>query len=299
MFSYTKILTQAWAITTTRKFLWWFGLGVASTLALDVYTVVTNPDLSSSFPALSQFGPDVFFSFRHAPLVFVALLVVWIVVYFRSKAAMIMSVRDILENKPIYPGKTFSGSQEFLAPLLGISVITQLGLGLVSTLIFSPVIYLIAEQATVSSIVLGIGAGLLFLAFLFSITMAGIFSSMFVVALRMNLVGALKAATDLVGALWGQMLFMGLLAFGVWLLGLLVASIAATPFVIFSAMSYHTGGLEWLSVVSWVAGILAFLTVSAISATMYHSTWVVYFTEVVRTPKSEEEAEIPEAEVVS
>lgn len=299
MFSYTKIISQAWAITTTRKFLWWFGLGLASAVAVDVYTIVTSPDMAAAIPGASRFSPDVLFGFRHAPLVFVTLLLIWVFIYFRSKAALIISVRETLENTPVSLEKNFTVAQEFMPRLIGFSLSTQLAIALITAVVFSPIAYLVSQQAMVSSIVLAVGGGLLFIAFYFVITMVGILSAMFAVSLKMEFAAALKASIDLVGSLWRQMLFMGLLAFGIWVLGLLAASVAATPFVIFAAISYHTGGSAWLSGLSWAVAAVAFLGVSAIAATMYHSTWVVYFSEVVKAPKAEDEIPVPEAEVAS
>lgn len=299
MFSYSKIISQAWAITTTRKFLWWFGLALFSGVAIDLYTIITSPDFSQILPGVSRFSPDALLNFKHAPLVFIVLLLIWILVYFRSKASMIMSVGEILDKKEVTGLKTFGRVQDFLPRLLGISIASQVVLGLITGMLFAPVSYLFSKQALGSSIFLGVTGGLLFAAFFFVITMASIFGAIFVVALKMKFIDALKAAIDLVGALWKQMLFMGLLAFGVWVLGLTVASLASAPFVIFAVISYHTGGSALVPKLFGLASVIVFLGFSAITVTMYYSTWIVYFSEVVKTPKTEDEVSVPEAEIVS
>jgi len=297
MISYSKIFQQAWVIAKQQRFLWWYGLLLFSGVIIDMYGAVTSPEASAILPEINRFNPEVLFDFRHAPLVILVLFCVWVVVYYRSKAGIILSVTKILDKQPVGFKQTFVESKKYFVYLVGLSVTTQLTLLVLSALIFSPVYYLSAQGEAVESRILAITGGLLFAAFAFVITFTGIFGAINIVALKMRFVESIRAAVDLVGNFWKQLIFIGLLVLGGILLSGMISSLLAAPFVVFGVLSYHSGGLSAVSALLFFTALAVFWAVSGWFNAFYNTLWVVFFSTVVRTPKTETDETIPEAEI--
>jgi hypothetical protein len=299
MFPYSKIIQQAWTTTKVNKFLWLFGFLLFSGTIIDIYVTATSPDLSSKIPGISSISLEQFSNFKHAPLVFLIMLFGWIMVYFRSKAALILSVRQLLKKQPASFSAQFKESREYFARLIGVSIISQLSVVLLSFVIISPVYYLITEVATFQSKLMAVLGGILFIIFLGVIMLSAVFASMYIVALKLKLLESIRLAIDLVGNFWRQLIFMGLIVLGVIVLGGVVSSLLAAPFVVFGVLSYDNEGASAVSALLFSAGLLVFWLVSGVVSAFYQTLWVVFFSEVVITPKAETEDKIPEAEVAS
>lgn len=274
MVSYPKIFRQAWAITKTYKFLWLFGLFLVWTDVLNFQTGGKQLDLPKDLSPVLAVG------------IFI-LLIILIVLYFRCRAAIISAVKAVLDKKETTFSKAFRSSRDFYQRLFLISFLIGLAMMTVVLVVAVPVSYFFSLKMTVRAIVLLVlGSGAV-IPVLVAGVLVDFLASLFVVLFDLKIKDAVNSSFDLISKHWPQFL-----VFGFFLFCLTIPALFFGAFVVSLASSLL--GIWGLS-----AGIVFFLFAQSILAVFTQASWVLFFLQLVKPTKlDEEEAALPEAEVV-
>lgn len=290
MISYKKILKQAWAITKTNRFLWWyglllfFGMGLNFSYSLSREETVPKPD-AVKIPALEQFLSEPW-----ALVLLLALGCLWLVVYFRAKAGMIIAVKLITEKQPASFLLTFKLARNFLTRLLGVSLFLQVLLGSLSLIIMTPVFYLFSTGATGRGLILAALGALIFIPTAFLVSFANVITPLFLVIFDMPIFQGMRAAVSVITATWRKLLWFTVLLAVIGVLASILAAIASSPFVILAILSYHRGGQIFGSLLCGVGALAVFLSFQAVISAFQQTAWTLFFMELVRPEKIEDEA---------
>jgi hypothetical protein len=186
--------------------------------------------------------------------------------------------------------KTFNLAKKFAVQLIGMSVLLQITLLILTIVISAPISYLLsAGSVSKAVILLGLGA-LVFVPFAFFLFAIGVLAPMFIVMFNLPLRLAILASTSIVGLVWRKVLGLSLLLGGLSIVTAIVAGIISSPFVIFAILSYHKGGSAWTLGLPILISSIVFISIQSLFISFQQTAWVLFFSEVVRPQKFEEEA---------
>jgi len=290
MISYKKILKQAWAITKTNKFLWWYGLLLFFGMSVNFWYSFPADQAPDNFQAPKVAAIEGFLNQPWSVVVLLALACLWLVIYFRAKAGMILAIKMIAEKQPVSFLTTFALARSFITRLLGVSLFLQLLLGTLSLLIMIPVFYLFSTGATGRGIILGLLGALVFVPSAFLVSFANVLTPMFLVVFNLPVFQGVRAAVSVISEAWRQLLWFSVILAVVGILASILAVIASLPFVILAVLSYHRGGQIFGPILLGAGGLAIFLSFQAVISAFQQTAWVLFFMELVRPEKVEEEA---------
>lgn len=264
-------------VTKKNKFLWAYGLLLFLGQAFNVSYSVSS---QTQERWRGQFNN----LFDHEWLVWglIALSALWLLIYFRARAGIILAVKSLLDREPVQPLAPFYLGRFFVGRMLGLTIILQLGSLILGLLVSTPVIYLFSKGLDNRAMILGLLALLIILPFIFLIVYLNILGSLFVVFYNLPLRASLAAAGSLIGSVWRKLLAIGLMVLGLRILVLAVAAAVSAPFVIFVKMPYY---------LPVVLAAIIFLAVGAVFTSFEQAVWVRMFTELVKPQKTEEREE--------
>lgn len=289
MIFYRKILKQAWAITKTNRFLWWYGLLLFSGLSLNVIYTTYRPNSPVN---AEQLRVELLSDLVRQPWGLALLVVLgslWLALYFRAKAGMLLSIKMIIDRQPAAFRSTFALARNFVNRLLGIWIAMQLVAICLGAIITTPVFYLFyigqAEKATL----LGLLGLIVFIPIAFVVSFINTLGPLFSVLFNMPAVQGIRAAIAAINNIWRKLLLFTVILAVIGVIATILALIAAGPFVILSVLSYHTGGQGWVVIPSSLVAIIIFIGCQAVIYTFHQTSWTLFFLELISPEKTEEE----------
>ena len=224
-----------------------------------------------------------------AVFIILALACLWLIIYFRAKAGVILGIKMITEKQPASFVSTFGLARNFVIRLLGVSLFLQILMGTLSLLIMTPVFYLFSTGATERAIILAVLGALVFIPAAFLVSFANILGPLFLVIFNMPVFLGVRAAISVITEAWGKLLWFSLLLAAIGIVASLLAVIASSPFVVLAVLSYHRGGQIFGPILLGAGGLAIFLSFQAVISAFQQTAWVLFFMELVRPEKIEEE----------
>lgn len=289
MILYRKILKQAWIITKTNRFLWWYGLLLFFGMSLNVWYGVYRPNSPVDAEQLRITMVDNLLKQPWGIAFVVIVSGIWLMVYFRAKAGILLSIKMIIERQPTSFLLTFRLARNFMARLLGIWAVLQGIMILVGAVITTPIFYLfyIGQVGKAGTLTL-IGL-LVFLPIAFVASFVNTLGPLFLVLFNMPIVQGIKSAISAISEAWRKLLVFSIILSIISIVASILALAAAAPFVIFAVLSYHSGGHIWVSVPATLIALLIFLAGQAVISTFHQTSWTLFFLELIGSEKIEEE----------
>src|SRR3989344_1614459 len=291
MFSYIKILKQAFGIVKTHKFLWIFGLFLVwGYLPNLTYLNRTKPQLTASQSMLLLIGV-------------VIILVLLVMIYFRARAGLIAATKSIIDKQPLTFEKSWKLGRNTYLRMFQVSLLVQICLSIIFLLLAFPVVYLAAGDFTARALILGLIALIIFLPIWFMATMVNIAAEVFIGIFNLSLSAAIASALDLTLKFWRQLFGIAFSMFGITLIGTLLsvvpAGLISLLFVIFARLAYHNGSaLPYnLNTVTLIVSSIVFFFVQAVISVYHQVAWVLTILELSKPQKVEEDkdlAQMPE-----
>jgi hypothetical protein len=267
MIPYGKIFKQAYEITRSNKFLWIFGLFLSL-----VTTFVFEEDSNVSV----------------SPWILIAAVVIFLVIYFRCKASLIIAIKAVIDKKETSVTKAFSSSQTYLLQLMGIYFMIQVVIGILAGAIFIPIKAMYDSGNIYIAISFAAVGILIFIPFAVAAALVNVVAPMFMVIFNLSYQAAVKRSFELISEYWQVLVGIAILMF---LPQLLILS-ASVPIVFFRELPYHMIGLTGIIVSS-----LVLLLAHAIVAVFQQTVWVLTFLELVRPQKIEDEIPVVAPEI--
>ncbi|HEV8601249.1 MAG TPA: hypothetical protein VGQ87_01475 [Patescibacteria group bacterium] len=306
---YSKIFKQAYFLTRKHKFLWTFGLFLVWDALFFLSFIFSNPDKNQNTQQHQQVQawltarPSFTLAFAAGLLV---LFAVFILLYFRARAGLIMTVKGILDKQQVSFKKGFKLSKLFYLRLFGSSIILTACLILTFIVLAVPVAYLWSLGFLFRASLLGFFALLIFVPISFIASLVNVLSPMFIVQYDLTIEESIKQSLNLVGKLWLKLLaFHVLLTIAVWtalFACLFVVFLLSLPVVLLSSFFYDKLGAFFGALTvgtgMTVIGII-FLTMLAGIAVFYQTSWVLAFQELVKPEAQDETEAVSLPEIVS
>lgn len=291
MFSYLKILRQAYEVTRANKPLWVLGLFLGWTGIFNLSSF-SRQDQSTQYQNQINNWLNVHQSAAiMIAVLFLIVLVVLAYLFFRAKAGLILGLKAILDKRATDFGKSFKQGGLFYRRIFRAYFLIYLGVILAGLLLSIPIIYLIALKLDFRAIVLIIFALIIFIPISLIALFLEVLSPLFVVLYDLTVTEAIKSSFDLFIKFWPQLvafgfciLFTVLVVFFVSLFGLIIIF---TPIVFLIHLFYY-------KVAVFVLGGAIFLIIQSGLAVFQQTAWVLVFQELVKPQKIEGELE-PEA----
>lgn len=300
MRSFGQILKQAWNLTKTNRFLFWYGLLLFFGQIINFgYNWSSQANLSDKVPRLHLVALENFFNHPWVGWAVLVLVCLWLLIYFRASAGIILAIKSLIDKQPSQPLAPFYFGRFFVTRLLGLVIFLQLILFILGIIISSPVLYLFSIGLTNRAIILGILGLLVAVPFLLLIVFVNIIGPLFIVIYNLPFWAAIKASVNLIVSFWGRLLGFGIVLFGLTLLVLTLAGVSASPFVVLAVISYHKGGLLLSNGALFVLGSIVFLAVGTVLVSFKQAAWIIAFGELVKPQKTEQEEVEAAAETVS
>jgi hypothetical protein len=304
MVDYRKIIKQAYEIVKNNKFLWIFGLFLMWGMVFNSGLSIQNdPEIAA--PSLEIFQTHPFWS-NLIFLVVLFLIFQLLLLYFRSKAATISTVKAILDKQEVTFKRSFRVGGLFHWRLFGVTLILQLGLFILVLVLSIPVMHLVSIKLFTRAIILGAFGLMIFIPVSVLVSLSDLMAPMFVVLHDFKINESISRSFELVKEFWRTLVVLGIylivISLGVTVLGALAAGLASSPFVLLSYLAYHRGGFGpgWIYVSAAICtGGIVFLTVQAALASFNQTAWVLAFLELIKPQKIEEENPEPVPEIVS
>lgn len=306
---YKKIFKRARLIVRKHKFLWVLGLFLVLGQVFNVLNFVPTSNQPSPLDpkrqsAITAWVDSHLFWAGLIVIGFLLLLIALVILYFRSKAAIITAAGQIVDQKAVSFKSSFKAGKPFLGRLFLTTVLLTLLIFLLTFVLASPIIYLFSINLASRAVLLGILALIIFIPVSLVIYFLGILAPMFIVLSDLKIRSALKSSLDLVTKFFWTLLVFSLLlsivTFAVVLISLLVATIVAIPFVVLAVKLYDLKGIAGLGLVGGgvLLALVIFLILQGAVSAFFQTSWVLAFLELVRPVKTEEEkaaGPIPEA----
>jgi hypothetical protein len=286
---YSKILRQALEITRTTKILWLYGLLLILGHLLNIAFSLSNRDL---FEQLGVPRNPWFF------IVGLAVICLLLLIYYRAKAGMILALKVVMDKKPVFFSVSFALARLFVIRLLWLSIMMQLILFLLTSIISTPIFYLFSNNLVNRGIVLLIFGIIVFLPFAFIIWMVNVFGPLFMVTFNLSLLTAIKNCINLIGQFWSKLLRQAAIVALIFLGGVLISAVMSSPVVILGLIAYYNEGLI-LSYALFFLGSIVFLMTLTLVTVFIQTAWFLTFMDLVKPQKFEEEKVLPEPEVAA
>ncbi len=300
-FPYLRILKQAFGLLRTHRFLWIFGLFLFWENIIVFWALFYSGKSETEYTQNQEVIANWFAKNPALPvavIVAVFILLVYLIwMYLRSKGAMIVAVRDLIEKKHTeYSLSLKEGSKNWKK----IGVVTSMVL---AALIFCalvlglPVTYLIIIGFTYRAFILLGTALLIFIPILILLVLFNALTILMIVSFGMTAHDGLRAAWDLIGKYWWILISITLIVFIISIIGcflsVFAAAVVLVPFVFLGRISYDMGGLNptvLLKIVGSVISFVVFLGSIGLVTAYQQIVWIIVFNELVR-PKKVDEAE--------
>ncbi|OGE74014.1 MAG: hypothetical protein A3I07_03710 [Candidatus Doudnabacteria bacterium RIFCSPLOWO2_02_FULL_42_9] len=284
MIPYAKIFRQAIEITRNNKFLWIFGPPAIASLIISLKLAqALRAGLFLSLATTFIVPEDEPTINNISPWIFIAVLIIFLVIYFRCKAALMIAIKSIIDQKEITIAKAFKPSQQYFLQLMGVYFMIQVAIGLLGMVMYLPIRSMFDAGNTYAAVSFTVVGLLIFIPFALAAVLYNVIVPMFIVIFGLKYNEALKRTSELLSKHWQTLLVVGFLMF----LPQLLILLASLSIVFFQDLPYHMIGLAGI-----IGTGLLLLLAHAILAVFQQAVWVLTFLELVRPQKFEEE--VPE-----
>lgn len=220
----------------------------------------------------------------------VLLVLVFLVLYFRSKVSMIIGIKAILDKQETSTKLAFKVSRLFYMRVLLVYIVTELAILVFGSVIAFPVASMFEQgrlEVAIPFLVIGL---FIFVPFAVTAALINILAPMYVVLFDLKPREAIKSSLDLISKYWFPLSSLALLLF----LPQLAIILLSIPIVFLSDLPYHMVGL-----VSMIVGLLILWFAHAIIAVFTQSVWVLAFLEYVKPQKFEDSEAVVMPEIAS
>lgn len=291
-FPYGKIFRQAFWVTKTNRFLWLWGLAL-------VWGYLPHLSYLNRLPAFLKPEPPAGWIWC------LGFLILILYIYFRARAALILSIKSILDKQPLDLGKSWKSGRSIYVGLIKVAIILQTPVLAVSALMTLPVAWLWIQDFYVQAWVFGIAAAVILIPLWLLAMIINVLAGVFIGMNKMTVDGALRVSFDLITRRWRILLVFGLSLLGLTLITLLIsvvpAGLLSLIFVILGRLAYHNGsaGPVDLRIITIFASFIVFFLVYALISVFHQAVWILAAGELNKTAKIEDEelAEMPETAV--
>jgi hypothetical protein len=304
---YSKTLKQAYRLTKGHKIFWRLGLFLVWLNLFRSFLIIVDSSFFFNLPGVEEYSKIGKTQSPGNPwlagvsLIVLAILVIY---YFRSKAILIKSVKQLRSFRQVDANLVVEESEPHTINLL------KVGFGLFALMLvltgvlLSPIMYLNANDYSSRAIVLGIFATIIYVPLFLVLYYASIFIPMLMVVNNLPAWDSFRVSVDLVKKHWPTLIVFSIILLGVELIGLLVSvvlmGIVVIPFVLLMQISYDVGGFPWpvlWQALGGIAVIVVFFITQAMVAAYQRVAWNVAFFEMIRPIKEAEQpapATVPE-----
>lgn len=203
-----------------------------------------------------------------------------------GRAAIIVSVKALLEKKEAGVARGFSLARRFNRRVMASSVILSGVLLVVFGTLAAPTFYLFTVNLPDRAVILGAFGLCIFIPFAAVLTILNIFSANFVCLYDKGFKVSLLAGWDLL-----VRKSLTLLVFSVWLWVAVLLAFAGLLFVVFLIVLVFSGSL------AWTFGVLISVPSLAIIRAFHQTAWTLAFLELVKPVKFEREEIVPAPEM--
>jgi len=296
MFSYSRILKDAYHITLGFPVLWLFGLFVLGGFNVnflhfqDIHTkeLIEHVQVKE---LLSYFinHPDILATVSFSILL---LSVFGLVITNWCRIMLVLVVDDILKKKALDIRSQIVRSKFSVFPVIKMSLFTTFFICVVGAVLFLPPLFVV-QDIQLRTILWSVGA-VLFVPIVFTISCVNIFTTYFVILFKQKLSHALNLATDFFLSRWSQILGLAVALMAVYLLTFFVGvSIIyilkvvfrlifeeLTPYTIFSVSAI-------ILIPNIVANILIWLLLAVLSV-FFNTALLLLFLELITPIEFEE-----------
>jgi hypothetical protein len=303
---YGKIFKQAWQITKTNKFLWLFGLFLfwANAFSFNYgYPDVKDPQSTDMYR--DQLTNWIQAHLQLAVILSIAVVLVFIVLlylYFRSRVAILIAIKALLDKQETSFHKSFKAGKLFLGRTFGVVFVANLIMVVLTAIISGPIMYLYHLGLDGRANVLYIFGMCILVPVSFVIFLVNALGPIFVVFYDQKIGEAIRSSIQLVTKHWVNLLVFTIYASVIVLSALIVVGLLLAPFVLLGFFAYHkmdeTWNLIWMSI-SIGIGFIIFLSINAVVAVFQQTSWVLVFLELIKPEKMSETESLPATEVAS
>ena len=228
-------------------------------------------------------------------------VLVLLLFFFRSKAAIIWGTKELMEKKRPDFYSAWAVSRRFYARVFGVWFSTIFLLVLASVILAAPVAYLVSINFSSRAAVLGVLALIIFIPVAFVANLINNLAPIFMVFYDFKINQAVAAAMDLIRKFWLLMivfcLWMGLITaaatyaiLGAWRLGVVFLGK-----LFYNAVGFH---LTFGNGIVLVIGAAAFLFFAGYVACFQQVCWTILVSEIAGPQKTEEAETLPVPEVI-
>ncbi|MDP4001372.1 MAG: hypothetical protein Q8P83_03985 [bacterium] len=301
MFSSIKIIKQAYQLVVAHKFLWAFGLLLVLPSIFNIVTYTVDGTSDKFFVDLNAVLAWLANNLSWATLIGLGVLVVIVgltLLMLRAQAAIIVSVRRIIDKKETGFVNGFKNAKMFYWRIFGVLVLVFLFMLVALLVLGAPIYYLATSGLGNRAAILGIFALVIFIPvsvyFRFIISLA----PNYVVLHDLKIKESIRASADLIKVHWVKILVftvvLGIVTFFAVIITLSLAALVGYSVVQIVPLIYDLegSGSNFTEIMGFTIGGLVILALQAGIAAFGQVAWVLFFQELVSPEKIEETPEV-------
>jgi hypothetical protein len=295
-----KIFKQALILVRNNKFLWGLGLFLVWGNLFNFLTI-NRQDSAGNGSQSEQVSNMIHLTPHQANvwgIAIIAAAAAMIVMYFLSRAGIILAVGSLMDRRPTGFVKSLSQARPFTLKVASVWILSGLSGAVVLLVLAAPVIYLYVQGMAERAVILGLIGLLIYIPVLLITDFVNIFGVLFAVIFRTNVRDSFRSAFDLISVYWWSLVSMeiGLVAMNaLWFMfSVLVSSLVFAPFVFLSKIPYDMVSQELgnpMIFAGFSVTIIVFLSLQSIFISFMHSCWTLAFWEVIHGQQTDEEEE--------
>lgn len=233
----------------------------------------------------------------------ILVLLALILVYFQSKAGLILSVKALIERQDTGFRKALNQARPVYHKILLLSFVIGAVTFVLLFILAAPVAYLWLSGYFSRAMMLAAFALAIFIPASISLFFLNTLSAIFITLQKLSLQTSLKASLSLISKKWSTLLVFSVvlwvLALTAFFATLVMVSLILVPFVWLAELAYLQGNIYFgLYVAGLSLATFAFFVPLSIIASFYQTAWVLAYEELVKpikTDESEQSAVVPEA----
>ncbi|MCX6761525.1 MAG: hypothetical protein NTY33_01600 [Candidatus Moranbacteria bacterium] len=301
---YLKIFRDAWKITWKNRFLWWFGLFLLMPgISNPNYFSTSDKQSKESWQAAAEKVHLQDFISKHAALIatiigiLAILFLVFLVLGFISRGALIKSTQKILKNEPAGFMSGFRDGKKYFWKLFSILFFSGLAVFACIIILAIPIIILFVAKAYIIGGILAFLAVLILIPLLILCKYLQVYASFYAVLADLRPWLAVENAYALFKKNILASIIMSLLFIPLGILSFLVLiAIALAVLIVFGLIGLvlffalkNTG-----AIIAIILGLLVFIPAAILFYSIFSAfsevAWVLFF-HVIATPKEKEKVE--------
>lgn len=301
MSSSIKIIKQAYHLVVAHKFLWAFGLLLVLPNILNIATYTVDNASDNFITDLSTILLWLTNNLSWAVLIGFGVLIVIVglaLLMLRAEAAIIVSVRRIIDKKETGFVNGFKNAKMFYWRIFGVLILVFLFMLAALLILGIPIYYLAISGLGNRAAILGIFALLIFIPVSIYFRFITSLAPNYVVLHDLKIKESIRASADLIKVHWVKILVftvvLGIVTFFAVMIGLSLAALVWYSVVQIVPLIYDLegSGSNFAEIMGFTIGGLVIFALQAGIAAFGQVAWVLFFQELVSPEKIEETPEI-------